>query len=174
MLITYILVLAVVNFSIFPATVFAINFNLHLKHFVSQLTRYHLQWSQQEEPDLPETLYPSVSQESNTDDVWDTLAVDQVEAVTSINLHDLCHGMSSYLSLVMILLENNTLESTALVDHLRQGELNFSIIEKDILKGMTLLQQYEQVKQSRDPVWWVPRWRHRQRWLLLTINVLLK
>ena len=59
--------------------------------------------------------------------------------------------MSSYLSLVMILLENNTLESTALVDHLRQGELNFSIIEKDIPKGMTLLQQYEQVKQSRDP-----------------------
>ena len=88
---------------------------------------------------MPETVSPSVSQESNTDDVWDTLA-DQVEGVTSINLQDLC-CMSSCLNLVMVLLENNTLES-ALVD-LSEWELKFNITDEDIQKGMALMQQDE-------------------------------
>ena len=68
----------------------------------------HITVHQQEEHDIPDTVFPSVTQEINTDDDWDILA-DQVECVTSINLHDLCR-MSSCLNLVMVLLENNTLE----------------------------------------------------------------
>ena len=94
---------------------------------------------QQEDDDMPETVSPSISQESNTDDVLDTLS-DQVECVTSINLQDLC-CMSSCLNLVMDLLENNTLES-ALVN-LSEWELQFTVTDEDIHKGIALLQQDE-------------------------------
>ena len=71
---------------------------------------------------------------------------DQVNCVTYINLKDLC-CMSSCLNLVMVLLENNTLES-ALVD-LSEGELQFTVLDEDIHKEMALLQQDEQ-EQSKE------------------------
>ena len=95
---------------------------------------------------ISETVPPSFTQDINIDDVWDTL-VDHIKGITSIPLQDLC-SMSSCLKLVMVLLENNTIES-ALVD-IGDVELQFTVTEEDIHKGIALLQHDEQKQMKQD------------------------